>query len=472
MPQQLRVGYGSWFKPNYFEPCNLWVVAALPPGNRKSAVQSAAIAPLVAWEQKQIAELQPIIDQRTSERKTLEARIKELRSKAAREKDSNKSQSIMVEIARLEEELPNIPVLPQLWISDATPERLGVLLSEHQECMAWLSSEGGIFDLLQGRYSGGIPNLDLVLKAYSGDAERVDRGSRQAIFLHQPRLTIGLSPQPDVLRGLVNKSGFRGRGLLGRFLYLLSLSPLGHRPLDSNPVPSSIKQAYHDGISAMLDWEAITDDQGRPSIHLVKFSDAAYKIHHEFAKAIEQHMQAGGELAHFTDWAGKAPGMAARIAGVLHGIEHAHGRPWEIEISAETVDMALEIMSDVTEHSLAALNMMGADVALTNAKLVCGWIKLNRQSSFSVRESFNALRRHFNRVSNLMDTFYLLEERGYIRIMESASTGRGRTTSPEIKVRPDMLGVMYLFLNKRLVASGSVMMGLTRLFKCMSRKTI
>ena len=33
-------------KPGYFEPCNLWIVVALPPGNRKSAVQSATTTPL------------------------------------------------------------------------------------------------------------------------------------------------------------------------------------------------------------------------------------------------------------------------------------------------------------------------------------------------------------------------------------------------------------------------------------------
>ena len=35
-------------KPGYFEPCNLWAVVALPSGTRKSAVQSAATAPIIA----------------------------------------------------------------------------------------------------------------------------------------------------------------------------------------------------------------------------------------------------------------------------------------------------------------------------------------------------------------------------------------------------------------------------------------
>jgi len=160
-------------KPGYFEPCNLWIVATLPPGNRKSAVQSAATAPLLAREYDQANILEPEIKRITSERKTLEARAKEKRNKAAKAKDDTTAAALAREAADIEAELPDIPVQPQIWTSDATPERLGALLAEHGECMAWSSSEGGVFDLLQGCYSNGIPNLDLVLKALGG-CPRID----------------------------------------------------------------------------------------------------------------------------------------------------------------------------------------------------------------------------------------------------------------------------------------------------------
>ena len=198
-------------KPGFIEPCNLWVVVALPPGNRKSAVQSAAIEPIAVWEHDQAILLEPKIKSVTSELKTMEARAKELRNKAAKERDRNKAKLIAQEVAEIESNLPEIPVEPWMWTSDATPERLGALLGEHQECIAWLSSEGGIFELLQGRYSGGIPNLDLVLKAYSGDRECVDRSSRQAVRLRYPRLSIGLSPQPAVLESL-SSAASHGKG--------------------------------------------------------------------------------------------------------------------------------------------------------------------------------------------------------------------------------------------------------------------
>ena len=425
-------------RPGYFEPCNLWVVAALPPGNRKSAVQSAATAPLVSWERDQAERMASEIKRIASERKTLEARAKEIRNKAAREKDANQSKELAREAADIEAELPEIPEQPQIWTSDATPERLGGLLAENGGYMAWLSSEGGVFDLLQGRYSNGIPNLDLVLKAHSGDPERVDRGSRPTVYLRSPSLSIGLSPQPDVLRGLAAKPGFRGRGLLGRFLYLLPPSPLGFRALQSDPVPEGIRDAYTAGIRAMLDWESAVDEHGTERPHVLRLSPEAYDEWHAFAQAIEVQMQPGRELEHFTDWAGKAPGTAARLAGVLHGIKHAHGRPWEAAITAETMNDALEIMAVITRHSLAAMDMMGADQAIAAARLVWEWIESRRLARFTVRDAFNALRGTFPRVSKLREALEALEERGYLEVIEPPRDGPGRPPSPTVRVRPDI----------------------------------
>lgn len=425
-------------KPGYFEPCNLWVVAALPPGNRKSAVQSAATAPLVDWERDQATIIEPEIKRITSERKTLEARAKEKRSKAAKEKDHGKAAELASEAADIEAELPDIPMQPQIWTSDATPERLGALLTEHGECMAWLSSEGGVFDLLQGRYSNGIPNLDLVLKAHSGDAERVDRGSRPAVFLKSPRLSIGLSPQPDVLRGLAAKPGFRGRGLLGRFLYLLPQSPLGYRTLQSNPVPEGMRDAYAAGLRAMLDWEPLTDENGEERPYVLRLSNEAYAEWYDFAQTIEVQMRPSRELEHFTDWAGKAPGAAARLAGVLHSIKHAHGTPWDATIPAETMTAALEIMAVITQHSLAAMDMMGADPTIAAARQVWNWIERGRLERFTVREAFNALRGTFPRVEMLRDALEPLEERGYLEVVDPPRDGPGRPPSPMVQIRPEI----------------------------------
>ncbi|WP_295389100.1 YfjI family protein [uncultured Thiodictyon sp.] len=427
--------------PGHFEPCNLWLAVALPPGNRKSAVQSAACAPLVEWEREAAAASAEDIARAESEAKTLQARANKARTDAAKAKDQREVEAATQDAADLEARIQDAPKPPQLWTSDATPEKLGVMLAEQNECMAWLSSEAGLFDLLAGRYSSGIPNMDLVLKSWSGDPERVDRGGRPPVYLASPRLTIGLSPQPDVLRGLSNNPGFRGRGLLGRFFYLLPPSPLGYRDLSSDRpgarVPEPVATAYREGIRAMLDWPLAADPDGVEVPHLIRLEPAAYAEWLEFARMVEARMRPGADLEGLTDLAGKVPGGAARIAGVLHGIEHAHGKPWEAPVSLATMGRALTLAAGMLAHSAAALDLMGADESIAGARKVWEWLERGRRANSTVREAFNALRGPFPRVAGLTFALEALEERGYIRVMEPVKSGPGRPPSPRIEVRAE-----------------------------------
>lgn len=115
------------------------------------------------------------------------------------------------------------------------------------------------------------------------------------------------------------KPGFRGRGLLARFLYLMPPSPLGYRTLESEPVPHGVRAAYVAGVRAMLDWQPATDEHGDERPHLLRLSPEAYAEWYDFAQAIEVQMQPDRELEHFTDWAGKAPGAPRAWLGCCTG---------------------------------------------------------------------------------------------------------------------------------------------------------
>ena len=249
-----------------------------------------------------------------------------------------------------------------------TPENLGILLAADNERMAWLSAEGGFFEIVGGRFSKGVPNLDLMLKAHAGDAERVDRVGRATVYLREPLLTVAMSPQPDLLRGLMAKPGFKGRGLLGRFLYFLPPSPLGWRTLETDPAPEAANTAYRDGMRSILDWPEATDANGEPCPHIIKLSPAAFEEWLAFAKHIETMMRPGSDFEHATDSAGKASGAAVRVAGVLHAADHAHGRPWEVDIPRETMERALAVVSTSAAHALAVFRLMAVDDGLAAAE--------------------------------------------------------------------------------------------------------
>lgn len=406
-------------KPGYQEPLNLWVVVALDPANRKTSVLSKMTAPLTEWERDQSKTMEPWIKEAVSRRQNQESRIKALRARYGKAKVHDELKKIEAEILEIENDLEEIPVPPKAWAQDITPEHLGTLMAQHKERMSILSAEGGIFDIAAGRYSSGVPNLDLFLQGHAGDAVRVDRGSREPVYMDHPALTFGLSPQPGVLRGLTDKPGFRSRGLLARFLYFLPGSKLGYRVLDTTPVPGSTKSNYHNLIYKLLDLEPGEDEQP----HTLTLSLAAYREWAEFYMTVEKDLREGGRFEYITDWAGKLPGAAARIAGLLHCADNPH-EPWTVQVSLQTIGTALDLAAVFADHALIAFDLMGADTSLEGARKAWRWIEKNRFDEFTKRDCFNALKATFHRVANIEDPLKILEERNYIQAETKKTGGR------------------------------------------------
>lgn len=401
-------------KADYFEPVNIWACAALPPGSRKTAVQMAATVPLANWKKLQREGLEPVIKKAQADDATIRERLNYLRKAASKEKGAEFEQ-LKKEIADLEAKLPVIPKTPQIWAQDVTPENLGTIMADNDEKMAILSDEAGIFDILCGRYSSGIPNLDLFLQGHAGSPVRVNRGSRPPVFMQAPTLTMGLSPQPEVLRGLTEKPSFRGRGLLGRFLYVLPPSNLGYRTLDASPMLPDYRARYDEILTSILNQEMAEDKEGESCPHILKIADNALQAWHTFAHKIEAEMREVGTYAHLTDWAGKLPGAAIRIAALLHIARHAFSRPWEKQICIEDMDAALRMADVLSAHALVVFDLMGADPALDAARVVLRWIEREGNPEFTFRDCHYAHKTRYNRARDLEPAIDVLIERHFFR---------------------------------------------------------
>ena len=401
-------------KTDYFEPINIWTCAALPPGSRKTAVQMAATAPLTKWEKLQREELEPTIKKAQADDATIRERINHLRKKAASAKDFEFEQ-LKKEIADTEVSLPEIPTVSQIWAQDVTPENLGTIMADNGEKMAILSDEAGIFDIMGGRYSSGIPNLDIYLQGHAGSPVRVNRGSRPPVFMQSPALTMGLSPQPEVLRGLTERPSFRGRGLLARFLYVLPHSNLGYRTLNTKSLPSDYCDRYAEVITAILNHETASNERGESCAHSLKITDAASQVWDAFAHKVEAGMREGGTYAHLTDWAGKLPGAVIRISALLHIARHAHGKPWDNQIDVEDMSAALKMADSLGAHALVVFDLMGADPALDDARHVLRWIEREGKPVFTFRDCQYAHKTKYKRASELEPIIGVLIERYYIQ---------------------------------------------------------
>ncbi|MGE4297116.1 MAG: DUF3987 domain-containing protein [Desulfovibrionaceae bacterium] len=415
-------------RDGYHEPVNIYAMAALPPGERKSATVEACKLPLLEWEEVAQEEAREHIRNAVSERKTLEKAIEGKRSKAAHAKSAEDRRAIINEVKALEAELPEIPASPRLLLDDATPEAIPAFLEHHDERAGIIEAEGGLLDILAGRYSKGVPNLDAVLKMWSGEAVHVDRKGGAPIVLHDPALTICLSPQPEIIKGMADKPGFRGRGLVGRFLFLLPKSRVGNRAVDPKPMPPAIRAQYDAKVRGLLSLPWATGPDGKPTPYILRLEPKAYSDWLNFHRDVEAALRPGGELELIADWGGKLHGEAVRLAGLLHLA--GQDSPHVVPISAETMRQALGLAGVLVEHAKTAFALMGAHADIECAKHILAWIVDRRIETFQARDALNQVKGRYPKMDAVKAGLAVLEERGFIFPVSFAGREPGKAGRP------------------------------------------
>lgn len=425
---------------SWTEPVNLFTVTALRPAARKSAVFAELLRPLEEWEAAEGLRLAPQIASAQNRYKIVESRLQKAQTEAAKAAPQEREA-----LERVAEELAQqlsgmtVPAAPRLLADDTSPERLQTLLRDQKGRMALMSPEGGVFDLMAGRYGqNGTPNFEVYLKGHAGDNLRVDRVNRPAEMIRRPALTLGLAVQPDVIRSLADQPGFRGRGLLGRFLYSLPPDMLGSRNVRAPGVPIHLRDGYWTRMTALLDLPLRTTEDGDAIPYTLQLTPEAEHRLLEFSERLEPKLAEFGELAAMTDWAGKLVGTVARIAALIHVAERAgEASPWEELVDVESVDCAIQVGDYLLPHAKAAYALMGADPEVERARYLLGVIHRHAVPEFSRRDLFEWTKGRFSRVEDLTTPLRVLIDHQHLRERAApAGTGRGRPAGPVYEVNP------------------------------------
>ena len=419
-------------KPGWREPTNIFTATIAEPGERKSAVQQTMVGPVLAAEKELV---------KAAEKDRIEALVlKNIATKAAEKAtneagaargDDKKNSAFTAITAALTADEMEVPPVPRIVADDVTPEAAGSLLAEQSGRLAIISSEGGIFDILAGRYTGSA-NLDVFLKGHAGDVLKVDRKGRPPEYVARPALTVGVMIQPAVLIAIAKNGTFRGRGLLARFLFSQPPSIVGYRNIDAPAVPDHVQAAYDDAVTVLA-----TTMAGWKDPAVLKLEPAALEALMAFAREIEPQLQPAAGLSHIRDWASKLIGATARIAALIHlGANPVNG--WRSEVKVESVLNAISVARYFTSHALAAFDAMAADPVVADAMYLLEIINRERMKTFSKRDLFTkASRSRFPKVSDLDVVISKLEEHLYIDEEPRIETsGRGRPPSPTWRVNP------------------------------------
>jgi replicative DNA helicase len=422
-------------RPGWREPVNLFVVVALPPGERKSPAFKALTAPLLAAERALIEAYAPRVEEAELALRVAKARAERTAKTAENAVSNEAGAEAMAEALDAAAGMRDliVPAMPQLVADDVTPEAAASLLAEQGGRLAVLSDEGGILAPLAGRYSR-TPNLDVFLKGHAATMLRVNRTGRGREHVESPALTLGLAVQPDLLKDIAAMQGFRGRGLLARILFSLPASTVGRRTPGTPAPTTAVTEAYSTNLQALVltlnDW---TDPAVMPLT-----PDASMAVL-DLEGRLEPQLAPGAGLAHVTDWAGKLTGATARIAGLLHlatNLRDGWGQP----ISVATLHDATRLATYFLTHALAVFDLMGADPQVEDARHLLDWITRRREPQFSRRDAHAPNRSRFPKPADLDPALALLTDHGWIQPLETEPrTGRGRPASPRYAVHPDAL---------------------------------
>jgi hypothetical protein len=366
----LRLGgvdCGPWTEP----ALGLYLLVAMPSGDRKSTVLRYATAPLREIERELQQESAPERRKLQDRREVLEKRVAHLSGKAAKADDADDRRETEAELSRETIELDEIgePANPRLLADDATPEALASLLARHGQ-IAVLAAEAPLLDNLTGRYNEkGSANLHLVCSAYGGETAYVDRRGRDAETIERPLMAIALAVQPHVLEALVSHTIARRQGLVGRFGLVAPQSMLGARRIDAPRASADLHRQWAATVRAVFTANVATEPtqpgSGSSSVGSVALSlDAKYRPPSlslspaaatqlaDLRRDQEPQLREGGALRELADWVARHPGRVARIAAVLH---LAQGEPVGQPIADVTMAAALRIGEYLLAHASLAI---------------------------------------------------------------------------------------------------------------------
>ena len=427
------------------ETAPLWFVCLGLPSERKTGVLSVLQAPLLEWQKREGAYLKYALAAYDEKRRGIEAQLNGARELQKR-KTGPELATEQANALALRATLENMPELlaPCLSVSTSTPEGVRDGLIRNGEKLLWISDEANEADLLGKRYSdGGGGDLDLPCKAYSGATHTVGRAKNLTHDLKRPALALALFTQPGIFAKVMNNPEANDKGFIARLCPLYPDSRMGTRKYDNPTLPPPLLARWNSALCGLLDlsWpgRVVLDAAGptrceKPT-RIVRMNTDAENVFRELWTGIEARVGPDGDLRPVCGFAGKLPGVIARIALTLEAMQD----PAAAFITADTMRAACEWAPFLLAHFRAVLGnaAMGDDMKL--ARRLLDHVKRKNLAELSARDALRLFGGNRPTREELTPALDLLVESEWLRELPAAPHVIGRKPSPRYAVNPAAL---------------------------------
>jgi hypothetical protein len=319
-------------------------------------------------------------------------------------------------------------VTPRLFVSDATIEKIGVLLQARPQGMLMLADElAGLF-LNMSRYTTGQDN-EFWLECWNGNPYVIERMARPSIVLDY--LLVGMvgGLQPDKLA-----AAFQGDqdGMYARMLFAWPDEP-PYRPL------TDLVGEVEPEIVNALDRLCALGGADELVIRTVSLTAESREVLEE----LRQHMAANKAAleGRERDWWAKLPAHVLRLAGTLCYLDWAmNGGPEPTAIGVDFMQAAVRLVRDYFwAHARAALRQIGLTEQHVNARRTLRWIRaagLTEVSREDIRRDALAQALDADGTQALLDR---LERAGWLRKMSKPTGPTGGRPAYRWEVNPQLI---------------------------------
>lgn len=421
-PRYKVVGKSDWE-----EQLSLYCMIVAEPSERKSAVFNQIIKVIQSFEADYNERHSIDVLKNQEEHSSLEKRYK----KATKDFENGKITKDEYDDAFNKYASHKVIKPISLTLDDVTSESLTNEIESQDGCIALVSSEGGIFDILSGSYTN-FPNIDIFLKGYSGDFIKVSRIGRPSLYVKNPRLTILLTVQPKVLENVVNNGTFTGRGLSARFLYSVPKSLVGSRRFETKPIDFDNKKRFSDLIHEIL-------NEPRTITKFISLSDDAYLLLKVYYESFESRLVT--DLKEIGGWAGKLVGNILRISALITRARNVRYDAFlytpstddsaEWMVQKEDMENAIRLGDYFLEHARYAFDFMDDSTIKKQALNFLEKLKASKVSEISFRDACRTTK-FMNKKDKATAVITLLVDNGYLREKQGTSKAHNRGTIYEV----------------------------------------
>lgn len=437
-------GHATVAVDDWVETMNLYLFCSMHSGAGKSPAEKAMVGPLREWERRRRTDKRDDHDLAVASWKVAQKRLRKAEDGYA--VGSIGDEEFAEAVAEASKPMP---AEFRLLIDDTTPERLVQLLAAHQR-LALVSTEAGLLDSVAAQFAKAQkPNVDVYLKAWSGDTIIRDRkggdDGPESTVVEDALLSVVLTIQPGVVEKYRETAPeLRGRGFFARFMPSLPESLVGGRRFGGRSSVAPSAERYAAELTALAGRMASIDEAARPM--QLRLDDAAAEMFYGWCDDMERELALGGRLAALHDAASKIRSSALRMAGLL---KLAGGGGTNV-VDAEVMADAIVVAGYWTDHAM--LMEQGENGVTTQAEGwavdcafdVLEWCRKRQMLRVTPRDVYLANRTTYRTVDQLAPGFELLWNKRWITFEQGNVHSIGLQGSPVVvEVAREVLGEVH-----------------------------